>query len=177
MAGRLPNTYGKDRESKKYVGGTLFTDKASGYTFIKNQVSLGAAETIRAMHEFEREARRHGVDILGYRGDNGVYKSKEFRDDLDKVKQTIQFSPVGGHHHNGIAERAICAITTCAWTMMLHALIHNQTKVQADLWPFAMEYATYLWNKMPRRDGRLSPEEIFYSIKWDMGMSCLRVRS
>ena len=167
VAGRLPNTYGKERESEKYVGGTLFTDEASGFTFIKNQVSLGAAETIRAKHEFEREARRHGVAILGYRGDNGVYKSKEFRDDLEKFKQTIQFSPVGGHHHNGIAERAIRTITTCARTMMLHALIHNPTEVQADLWPFAMEYATYLWNKMPRRDGGLSPEEVFYSIKSD----------
>ena len=167
VPGRLPNTYGKETAANKYMGGTIFIDEASGFTFIKNQVSLGAAETIRAKHEFERDAQRNGIRISSYRADNGVYRSAAFREDLNKFKQTIQFSPVGGHHHNGVSERSIRTITTCARAMIIHALIHNPTEVELELWPFAMEYAVFLWNKMPKQDGRLSPEEIYYGIKSD----------
>ena len=54
----------------------IFVDEASGFMYTQNQVSLGAAETVRAKHSFEREASRYGISILGYRADNGVYKSK-----------------------------------------------------------------------------------------------------
>ena len=144
VPGQLPNTYGKESAANKYMGGTIFIDEASGYTFIKNQVSLGAAEAIRAKHEFERDAQRNGIRISSYRADNGVYRSAAFREDLNKFKQTIQFSPVGGHHHNGVSERSIRTITTCARAMIIHALIHNPTDVELELWPFAMEYAVFL---------------------------------
>ncbi len=32
---------------------------------------------------------------------------------------------------------------------------------------FAMEYAVFIWNKMPSADGSLSPEEKFYGVKSD----------
>ena len=167
VPGRLPNTYGKERTSDKLDGGTIFVDDSSGFMFNKNQVSLGAAETIRAKHEFEREARRNGISILSYRGDNGVYKSKAFMDDLNRFGQTIDFAAVGGHHQNGVAERAIRTISTTARAMMIHALIHNPTEVSMDLWPFAIDYAIHLWNKMPKQDTGISPEEIFYGVKSD----------
>ena len=77
LPGRLPNTYGKENEKDKYTGGTVFIDEAS--SFVENQVSIGASETLRAKHKFEREALRHGIPILGYRADNGVYKTSAFR--------------------------------------------------------------------------------------------------
>lgn len=43
--GRLPNTYGKETLSEKFVGGTVFIDEASELIFVKNQVRLGATET------------------------------------------------------------------------------------------------------------------------------------
>ena len=79
LPGRLPNTYGKENEKDKYTGGTVFIDEASSMIFVENQVSLGAAEIIRTKHKFEREALRHGIPILGYRADNGVYKTAAFR--------------------------------------------------------------------------------------------------
>ena len=48
LPGRLPNTYGKEKDSEKYVGGTIFIDKATGFFGVFNQVSLGASETIRS---------------------------------------------------------------------------------------------------------------------------------
>jgi Integrase core domain. len=167
VPGRLEHTYGKENTEERYIGGTLFIDEASQFIYIQNQVSLGATETIRAKHKFERLAQRHGIKIKSYRGDNGVYKTKAFKDDLELFKQTMIHSGVGAHHQNGVAERAIRTITTCARTMMIHAMIHNPNEVDKNLWPFALNYAVYLWNKMPRANGGLAPEEIFFGIKSD----------
>ena len=72
------------KKKDKYTGGTVFVYEASGLFFVENQVSLGAEETIRSKHKFEREALRHGIPILGYRADNGVYKTTAFQDDLKR---------------------------------------------------------------------------------------------
>ena len=76
VPGQLPNTYGCEREQDRYSGGTIFVDEASGFVGIYNQVSLGAAKTIKSKHRFERDAIRQGIVIKGYQGDNGVYQAK-----------------------------------------------------------------------------------------------------
>ena len=65
--------YGKESEKEMYSGGTLYVDEASGMLFASNQVSLGATETLRGKHMFERIAQTCGVQILSYKGDNGVF--------------------------------------------------------------------------------------------------------
>ena len=167
VPGRLPNTYGRERDSEKFVGGTIFIDEASGYFGVSNQVSLNAGETIKAKHSFERDAIRHGVIIRGYRADNGTYRSKEFREDIAKFGQTLQFCGVGAHHQNGIAERGIRTVSTAARAMLLHSMIHWPEHVSLDLWPFAIKYAVYLYNRLPSGTSGLSPLEIFFDTKSD----------
>ena len=87
--------------------------------------------------------------IRGYRGDNGVYRSALFKKSCDSMKQTLEFSGVGAHHHNGVAERSIRTISTCARTITLHAMINWPEQTKLDLWPFAVDYAIFLWNRMP----------------------------
>jgi hypothetical protein len=84
-----------------------------------------------------------------------------FLKDLSDRKQTIKFSGVGAHHQNGIAERAIRTVSESARAMILHAAIHWPEAVTIDLWPFAVDYAVYLWNRMPRKDNGIAPLEIF----------------
>lgn len=163
VPGRLATSFGKEQAHEMMTGGTVFVDDASGYFHVENQVSLSAPETIRSKRRFERMALQGGVPILGYRGDNGIYRSHEFSNELARLGQTIQFSGVGAHHQNGIAERAIRTITNSARSMLLHAMIHWPGQVDLNLWPFAVEYAVYLWNHIPRMDSNLSPAEVFFS--------------
>jgi len=163
--GHLLHTRGKKSEEEKYSGRTIYVDEASGMVFCQLQVSLNAAETLRGKHLVEHEAQNGGVDIRSYQGNNGVFWSSEFQKDLEICGQTIKFSGVGAHHQNGVAEQAIWTITKCAHTMILHAIIHWPGHVPIELWPFAVEYATYVWNCVPKKDTGLAPIEIFYRGK------------
>ena len=51
--GRLEHTKGREPDSSKYVGGTLFYDIATRRIFIRHQTTLAALETIRSKHMFE----------------------------------------------------------------------------------------------------------------------------
>ncbi len=162
--GRREDTRGKEQENEKYGYGTIFVDTATSYMFVRNQITTTAAETLRAKHAFEQEARSYGVDIQGYRTDQGVYKSQEFIKDLELKGQSIEFSGVGAHHQNGIAENAIRTITESARTMLLHAMIHWPAETKIELWPFAVDYAVYLWNRLPKKDTGLAPIELFSGV-------------
>ena len=162
VPGRLPHTKAKEKKKNQYSGGTIFCDHASGAIFIVNQVSLRAGETLMAKHKFERWARANNVpEIKSYRADHTPFNSATWQHDIALKKQTIDFSGVGAHHQNAVAERGIQTVTKWARTMLLHQVIHWPDQADLHLWPFAMEHAAYIWNNLPRRDTRLAPLEIF----------------
>jgi hypothetical protein len=165
--GRLPHRRRKESDKERYVGGTIYINEASGLLFVQHQVSLNAAETIQGKHLFEREAGTCGVSIRNYHEDNGVYKSADFLKDLNNKNQTIRYSGVGAHHQSGVVERAIRMISESARAMILHAAIHWPEVTTMDLWPLSMDYAVYLWNRMPRKDSGMASLEIFCGCKLD----------
>ena len=167
VRGRLPHTQGREKEKEQYSGGTIYVDEASGLIFSSNQVSLNANETLRGKARFERFAQTCGVDIVSYRGDNGVFKSKMYQDDLQRKKQSIRFSGVGAHHQNGVAERSIRTVSESARSMLIHAAIHWPEETSIHLWPFAMDYAIYVYNRLPKAPQGQSPLEIFTGAKQD----------
>ena len=120
VKGSLPNTRGREDPQKIYCGGTLFNDHASSKIDVYHQVSLGASDTVRSKHDYEQRADEVGVKVIKYRGYNGVYKSKEFKEDLNLRRQTISYSGVDIHGQNGVAERGIPTVVNSARTMMLH---------------------------------------------------------
>ena len=81
--------------------------------------------------------------------------------EIQKEGQTITFSGVGAHHQNGVAERAIRTVVTKARTMLLHAQLRWPDQTPVDLWPMAMQHASYLINIIPHINEGLSPEEKF----------------
>ena len=86
--------------SKMYSGGMLFNDHDSSKIDVFHQVFLGASDTIRSKELYEQETEDMGVKISPYRRDNGVYKSKEFKDDLVRRGQKMTYSGVGAHERN-----------------------------------------------------------------------------
>ena len=167
VLGRLAHTRGKEKETEKLNGGTIFVDHATGFIFLKNQVSLRSGETIQAKQAFEHFAMNHGVKIRQFRADNQPFSSQEFMDSIDSTYQTITFSGVGAKHQNGVAERAIRTVTQWARAMLLNSILHWPDSVNLELWPFALEHAVFLWNHIPRKDLRLSPLELFTGSRHD----------
>jgi len=144
----------------------LIVDHASGGIFLQHQVSLQAGDTLKTKKLFERWATQHGgVSIEKYHGDSGIFASAEFKSHLKLKGQTIDFSGTGAHHQNGVAKRSIKTIVEWARMMVLHAAIHWPERADLELWPFALEYAVYLWNNLPSQDSGLSPIEIFSQQK------------
>ena len=52
--GRLPEGYGRESNNRRFQGGTIYNDAASGLIWVENQVSLGANETVMGKARFEQ---------------------------------------------------------------------------------------------------------------------------
>ena len=160
--GRLYTSRGSTQNSNKFHGGAIFVDHASGKVSVRHQISLSSSDTIKAKLHFERDAYEDGVIIQSYHTNNGVFTSEQFMTDLLEHKQTIRFSGSGAAHQNGVAERAIRTVVTMARTMMIHAAMRTSDgSLNTELWPMAMDYATWIYNHIPRRDSGASPEELW----------------
>ena len=114
------------------------------------------------------EAQESGIEVQGFHTDNGVFTSKEFMKHLLERKQTIKVSGAGAAHQNGVAERAICTITTMARTLLIHAAMRSPDKnITADLWPMAMDHASWMYNHLPRADTGLSPNDMWTKSQYE----------
>ena len=113
--GHLPTGCGRESDTNIYHGGTLFRDATSKYICVRNQVSLGAGETVAAKREFEEwlyeEAR---VAVKHYHSDNGVFNVETFTESCEEDGQTQSFNSVGSQHQNEEVERAIMTVVSMA---------------------------------------------------------------
>ena len=145
-----------------YCGGCIMVDHASGHVHVGFQKHLNTHETLAAIQVFERLALDNGVVPTSYMSDSGTaFTSKEFREHLSTYKQINKFAGTGAHHHNAVAERSIRTIMSIARTMMMHAAIHWPDMADATLWPLAVEYACFVFNRVPNPHTGLSPLDVF----------------
>ena len=89
IPGRQKSTFGKEKPSKKFTGGTLFVDHSTSYVYIEHQVSTGARETVRSKRRFERHCKDMGHPIKSYRADNHPFRSEVFKGEIENCHQTI----------------------------------------------------------------------------------------
>ena len=61
-------------------------------------------ETLQSKKGFEQFASTASVGIKSYRADNVPFGNADLRAHLECNGQTIDFSGVGAHHQNGVAE-------------------------------------------------------------------------
>jgi transposase InsO family protein len=173
--GWLFSGYGREAQHNWFHGRTIFNDAASGAIWVEHQVSLGADETICAKEQFEEWLYELScVEVAQHHSDNGVFTATEFREDC-KLKHQIQtFSGVGAKHQNGRAEWSIQTIMSMACTFMIHDVSLHWDEQSSDavaLWPFAVCYAVWLYNRLPNGVTGLSPMEILTGTRsdhWDL---------
>ena len=89
VRGRLFHTAGREPDSSKFCGSTVFCDAASGFIHVEHQVTLNATDTINAKLNFERIADEMRVNIGAYHTDNGIFKSRAFVDEIHNNSQHI----------------------------------------------------------------------------------------
>jgi hypothetical protein len=161
IRGRLLSTRGRENETNKHCGGTIFYDHYSSFVSVHHQPTLGATETLKSKRAFEIQALGCGNTVDKFRTDNGIFTSKLWTDSLLSANQSQSLSGVGAHHQNGVAERAIQTVTLMARSMLLHMAIHWPDQFSEDLWPMALAYAAFLHNHIPKRSQGLAPIELF----------------
>ena len=159
--GRLLHTAGKELEKNQFCGSTVFCDAASGYLHVEHQVTLNSSDTINAKDNFERVALQYGIDVRSYHTDNGIFKSREFVQEIASNVQQIRYSGVGAKWQNGVAEGAIRILVSKARTAMIHSALHWPEAEDATLWPLALSHAAHLYNHTPNELSGIAPVEIF----------------
>lgn len=154
---------GTGTNSRTYKGGSIWVDAATGIIYTHLQETFDTHETLLGKHKFEQFLREHGIpSVLEYVCDGGsAFISHEFERHLAEKRQMQRIAPPGAHHHNGPAERAIGTCMNMARTMMIHASTHWADMSDSKLWPFAVQHAAYLLNRLPNSNsGGRAPLEL-----------------
>ena len=168
--GRLESGFGRTSADNCYHGGTIFHEAASGAIFVRNQVSLGASDTINAKIQFEEWLWHQSFcEVQHYHSDNGVFVSEDFVQDCKSKYQDQTFSGVAAQHQNANAERSIKTIMWMARAMLLHVSLRwsNDGVDNISLWPFAVRHAVWLHNRLPNQRTGITPLELLRKEKDD----------
>ena len=89
-------------------------------------------------------------------------------EELLKNQQKIRFSGSGISHKNGAAERAIKTLVTMAITILMHAAFRcPEDTLFTDIWPMAMDYAVWVYNRIPDMQSGLSAIEIWSGSRFE----------
>ncbi len=159
--GRLPHTI--DQEHIGYSCSLLFVDHASGKIFNFCKYSNNTIETIQSKYCLEFLAKQEGITIHEYHSDYGVFASKAFKDICASMGQKHSFSGVRAYHQNGIAKRNIKTVAQWACANMLHFARHWPSQACVCFWPQAIDYALWVFNRLPNPTNRLSPNMLWLS--------------
>eukprot|EP00978_Attheya_sp_CCMP212_P040680 scaffold224920_cov33-Attheya_sp.AAC.1 len=128
-------------------------------------VSLRTGETICGKEQFKKHASEYCNKIQKYHADNKVFVSEDYKTHCKNRNQTLDYSGGGAHHQNAVAERAIQTVIYWARAMLVHQMIHWPDEGDKDLWPFALEYAVWIWNHLPNKDSGYAPMELWMRMK------------
>jgi hypothetical protein len=142
-----PMTLSGWNNSTKITCFTIHVDSISKRIFAEFQTSTNAEQTIDGKKRLEQYANQYSVKISNFRADNGVFKSKAFRDNPHQNGQEITFCGVGA---SSKWSRHIRTIVERARTNLLHTSSKWVDAIDSELWTFAVNYSIQQWNSTPR---------------------------
>ena len=122
---------------------------------------------VLSKHAFEDHSSAHGVKIREYVADHNPFHGKDWTNSCLNQHQHQHSSGVDAHHQN-YSERQIQTILNMSRAMLIHFALHWPQVTDTNLWPFAVDHATYIWNNIPGREAslRMSPKELFTGLKY-----------
>jgi len=114
---------------------------------------------------FGQDSLQEGLHVKEYHSDNGTFSSQGFQADCNAQEQKYSYSGGGAKHQNGVAERNIQTVANWARASLLHAAYRCPAKASVRHWPMTIDYATWVFNRLPQIDTGLSPDEIWSSTR------------
>ncbi len=163
VQGRLLHTFGCERHG--YTCGSLFVDHASRKIFNFPQFSTNATEALKSVAHLKAYASDKGFKIRNFHFDSGIFSMAEFKAHCDTHNIKYNFSGVGAHFQNGVAERNIKTVAQWARANMLHLATHWPQQANLQFWPQAIDYSTWVFNRLPNVDTGLTPNKIWSSVQ------------
>ncbi len=115
------------------------------------------------MH-LEALARNKGFRIKSYHSDNGIFASPNFKHHCLLQHQKYNFGAVGAKHQNGIVERNIKTVAQWARANMFHLATLWPQYANAKYWPQAIDYAVWVFNRLPNTESGIAPNEIWSGV-------------
>jgi hypothetical protein len=156
--GLVPRMDGKHTK-QRIVGGAVFKDHVTGYSYTHLQTSLDLVQSISAKLGFERHAATAEVKVKSYHSDNGIFAEQGFRDAVSESGQSISYCAVNHHSQNGIVERHIGELTKGSRANLMHAQRRWPEAIGTILWPFSWKFYERIYNAFHvTPDGR-TPEQ------------------
>jgi hypothetical protein len=131
---------------KKYKNFMLFVDHKTRLVYPSFQESKTASEACRSKCDYEKFAQRYQVTVKSYHADNGAFRSETFQKAIDNKNQQLNFSGVNAQWQNGLVERSNGTSCAAARSMLNHAISRWDKTITAELWPFAIQYASTIYN-------------------------------
>ena len=157
LKGRLTN--------RRYKYATIYVDNYSSLGYLYLQKDATADETLKGKQAFELFSQQHGVKIIKYHADNGIFRANKWVNDCSSKNQALTFAAVNAHHQNGRAERRIRLLQELTRAQLIFASSKwKQTDLTA-LWPYAMRAANSSLNNTPhmqKKNGK-TPMQLFSS--------------
>jgi hypothetical protein len=140
-------------------------DHASRRIFNFLQFSTNATETLKSVARLEAYVHDKGFKIRKYHSENGIFSKAEFKAHCIKHSIKYKFSGVGAYFQNGVAERNIKTVAQWARANKLHLATHWPQQANLKFWPQAIDYSTWVVNRLTNVDTGLTPNKIWSSVR------------
>jgi hypothetical protein len=154
--------YGHEKHGYKCA--SLFINHSSGKIFNFSQFFTSTTETLRSVAHLELQAYDEGFKIKKYHSGDGIFSSAEFKAHCEQQNQKYNYSGVGAHHQNGVAERKIKTVARWACANMLYLATHWPQQACSQFWPQAIDYSVLVLNKLPNVENGLTLNELWSSV-------------
>jgi hypothetical protein len=139
----------------------MWVDHFSHFLHAHCQEDATIQSTLESKEAFEVFTKCYNVRIRHIHSNNGVFTTRTFQDHVDASDQHQSFCGISAHWQNRVIKHFIGVITTCARTMLLHAMEMWPDVITSEFWSFAFMHTVRLHNCTPRPKATASPHTLF----------------